>query len=382
MALSILAAPSGNCVFTPEYFTVQESSGGIYADTNFKFIAVLKDGSGTELGRFRFPIYPGQTNKGVVCVHRILEAEVSNFFNLTTSVTSSTAPVAAYEVEFGKEYGTPVAEYLNEINSERVVVNAACENTTDVSGEFLIGVTQRTIHENEYSFLYFNNTTVVNLGTNEIQFKSYSASGTLLSTKLVSLTHAAYSQFKFGVGVINTAATGSPPTIHADATYYTVQYLLDSVAVNTLIRYDIVDRCSPYDGYTLCWLNDRGGFDSWYFNMKRKDEYQIERRGVKTNTYEFNGNIFERNDNKHSRKNFYTSVIHKVTLNTDNLSTADSTFLKGLFTSPGVYLLDGSDYYPVIVQPDTYEIKKNINEGVFSAKVDIEYSEPENVQRL
>lgn len=393
MALSVLASPSGHAVFTPEYFTIQESSGGIYTDTNFKFIAVVKDGSGNELAKFRFPIYPGQTNKGVISVHRILEAQVSNFFDLvSTGVSVSTAPVVNYEVEFGKEYGSPVTEYLNETNVTPTAYNAACDIDVDLIEEWLINTLRRNIHRSELSWLYFNWSDNVPTAQHVVRFISYNAAGGVLGTVEIDFTPTADNQHKVPVGSNTTLVpsgslySGSLPLIHPAATYYTVQVFGDVTGseypVTSLIRFDLLDTCSQYDGYTFCWLNDRGGFDSWYFNMKREDSYDIERRSIKTNTFEFDGDRYERNEHKHSKKNYFTKSVQKATIHSDNLTTSDAAFIKGLFTSPEVYLLDGSDYYPVNVIADTYEQKKNVNDNVFNVKVDIEYSEPQTLQRL
>jgi hypothetical protein len=389
MALSILANPEFQAVLVPDYFTVSESSGGIYSDANFKFIAVVKDGSGNQLAKFKFPIYPNSTNKGVISVNRILESQIANFFNDTsTSIGTSTSPICGYEVEFGKEYGTPVTEYLNEVTSFKYTTNSA--NTGDVLFQGLHTI-RRNIHRYEQSWFYWNNASgSLNLAQNAVEIKSYNSSGSLIQTARIQFTATAKTQFKIPIGYNQNSftstgdiVTGGVPFVSASAAYFTIAVGLWSGGTFTqetsTFRYDYYDNCSEFEGYTLCWLNEKGGFDSWYFNMFKRDKWNIEKRIMKRDTHELNGNRFARNEHKHSTSVFYAQRTQRATLHSDNITTADSEFLKGLFSSPEVYLLDGSDYYPIVVNLPDYEQKYNSIDGVFNQVVEIEYSEPERM---
>ena len=100
---------------------------------------------------------------------------------------------------------------------------------------------------------------------------------------------------------------------------------------------------------------------------------------MKRDTKELNGNRISRNEHKHSTSVYYAQRTQRATLHRDNLTTADSEFLKGLFASPEVYLLDGVNYYPIVVNQPEYEQKYNSIDGVFNQVVEIEYSEPERM---
>ena len=389
MALSILANPEFQAVLVPDYFTVSESSGGIYSDANFKFIAVVKDGSGNQLAKFKFPIYPNSTNKGVISVNRILESQIANFFNDTsTSIGTSTSPICQYEVEFGKEYGTPVTEYLNEVTTTQYTTNSA--NTGDVLFNGLHTI-RRNINRYEQSWFYWNNASgSLNLAQNAVEIKSYNAAGSVIQTARIQFTATAKTQFKIPIGYNQNSftstgdiVTGGVPFVSASAAYFTIAVGLWSGGTFTqetsTFRYDYYDNCSEFEGYTLCWLNEKGGFDSWYFNMFKRDKWNIEKRIMKRDTHELNGNRFARNEHKHSTSVFYAQRTQRATLHSDNITTADSEFLKGLFASPEVYLLDGVDYYPIIVNLPDYEQKYNSIDGVFNQVVEIEYSEPQRM---
>lgn len=394
MALTILASPQYQSAYTPDYYTVSESSSGIYTDPNFKFIAVVKNSSGTQLGKFRFPIYPNTTNKGVISITRILEAQINGFFSDdSTSIGTSTEPIFEYEVEFGKEYGTPITEYLNEQSS--TLITTIATTNADVSFEWLTPIRTRNINRNELSWLYWNNATgTTPLTTNTVQIKAYSANGTLLKTTNINYTPTAKTQFRIPIGANQTdftstgsISTGSVPFVPTNASYFTVDLgTLDGfgafTAISTQMRYNIIDNCSQFDAYTICWLNERGGFDSWYFDMVRKDTYEIDRRMMKRNTFELTGNRFDKNTHKHSRLAYYTEISQKAVINSNNITTLDSEFLKGLATSPEVYLLDGNDYYPINIMPNIYESKSNNVDGVFNYAAEISFSETVRSQGL
>jgi hypothetical protein len=181
--------------------------------------------------------------------------------------------------------------------------------------------------------------------------------------------------------------SGALPVLDTDCAYYTVELEAQPFSgsyapISQLVTYNVVDTCSDYIGYTLNWLNERGGFDSWYFQFKRNDSYSVQREQMKRNTWELTGNVYAQNDHKHSITNYITKAKQVITLNSDNLSTADSQFLKGLITSPLVYLLDGSDYYPVNILADGYDMKTNQNDSVFNLTVRCEIADWERSQRL
>ncbi len=391
MALSILHQPTSQAAFKPSAFTVQESSGGIYTNTDFKFIAVVKDGNGVQIAKMKFPIYPNSTNKGVISVSRILETQVTNYFDLDPT-GSSAAPIFAYEVEFGKFYGA--TEYLNEISVTGVCANSIIDTTLDL--RIMLGVTERNIHRNELGWVYIDNTNVIDV-TDEYQivYKSYSSAGVLLKTVTFPFTVflASGKQWKYPLGA-NTLgvasgqiSSGTLPLIDAACSYYTIEMQLKPFGgsfarIGDLFTFNILDTCSDYEGYTLNWLNKLGGFDSWYFQFKREDSYQIQRQQMKRNTWEFNSDVYAENTHKHAITNYITKAKQIIRLNSDNLTTADSQYLQGLATSPEVYLLDGVDYYPVNIVADGYEMKTNQNDSVFNLTVQLEISEFERSQRL
>ena len=386
MALSIVNTPTSQAAYYQEAYTIEESSSGIYGVADFKFIAVVKNGAGTQLAKFKFPIYPNSTNKGVVNVKRILETQVTSYFDLDLK-NNSAAPCLEYDVEFGKYYSG--SESLNEVSSSGWVANGMSGVLDKVP---LVDFTERDIHDSELGWLYYNTFTayVPLVNSETARYKSYSADGTLLKTVETGAgLQLEGRQRKVPVGANATAyassvLSGSLPLIDPAAAYYTIEFgsYEQAIYYGNPIRYNRINTCSQYEGYTLNWLNAKGGFDSWYFQFKRIDSYEIQRQTMKRQRWELDGNVYAENTHKHAITNYINKSRQVITLNSDNLTTEQAEFLKGLFFSPEVYLLDGVDYYPVNVQADGYEQKKNINDDVFNVTVRCLISDFERTQRL
>lgn len=114
MAITVNVQPDGTAGITPAHndiiFIVTSSN---YAQTNFKFIAVVKDGSGNQIAKLKAPIQYGSTDKAVFNLRRILQSYVSQNIGLSVDTTARcTDSYADYSVEFGEEYRSTPTEYL------------------------------------------------------------------------------------------------------------------------------------------------------------------------------------------------------------------------------------------------------------------------------
>jgi hypothetical protein len=154
-----------------------------YAQSNFKFVAVVKNASGTILAKLKAPIFHGTTDKGVFNIGRILQNYVTyDFTQSLAAISKCTNSYLAYSVEFGEEYGG--TEYLNlTSDTGKYVWNGLYnlyngETTTNylitfpsTSPKFLTRVRTRRVSLAQTDYLYFMRG---NTGANaEIQVKAY-----------------------------------------------------------------------------------------------------------------------------------------------------------------------------------------------------------------
>ena len=128
MAITIITEPNDIAPVYSDISYVLSSTN--YTQTNFKFVAVVKDSGGNTIAKLKAPIFYGTTDKGVFNLSRILQNYVTYDFNTATTTTAKCAnSLVLYSVEFGEEYGG--AEYLNLPNGDyKFKVNSSNEDGT------------------------------------------------------------------------------------------------------------------------------------------------------------------------------------------------------------------------------------------------------------
>lgn len=369
-----------------------------YAQSNFKFVAVVKNAAGTILAKLKAPIFHGTTDKGVFNISRILQNYVTYDFtqNLGT-LTKCLNSYIGYSVEFGEEYGG--TEYLN-LTSD--TGKYAWNGLFDLYGsetastykiaipsstpKFLTRVRTRRVTTSQYDYLHF-----LLLGFDATpKIIAYNAAGTAIATSQIKLPWTAstsdLSQFmvRFGCGPVQLNAltageldSGTAGNVIPAATaYYTIQ-IQNSIgnAGSEVYRFDIVEECSKYLPQYLNFLNPLGGFESVRCSMASKDKYNISRKQFKRNNYTLSGNTYAYDTTKHGITNYAVEKTKEVTLNTNWLTETEFEWLQDLIASPVVFL--GS--IPVNIVETSYEVFDYVD-GPNNLKITVQYTEPERLQ--
>jgi hypothetical protein len=369
-----------------------------YAQSNFKFVAVVKNASGTILAKLKAPIFHGTTDKGVFNISRILQNYVTYDFtqNLGT-LTKCLNSYIGYSVEFGEEYGG--TEYLN-LTSD--TGKYAWNGLFDIYGsetaatykiaipsstpKFLTRVRTRRVTTSQYDYLHF-----LLLGFDATpKIIAYNAAGTAIATSQIKLPWTAstsdLSQFmvRFGCGPVqlNALTAGELDSgtagnvIPTNAAYYTIQ-IQNSIgnAGSELYRFDIVEECSKYLPQYLNFLNPLGGFESVRCSMASKDKYNVSRKQFKRNNYTLSGNTYAYDTSKHGITNYAVEKTKEITLNTNWLTETEFEWLQDLIASPVVFL--GS--IPVNIVETSYEVFDYVD-GPNNLKITVQYTEPERLQ--
>ena len=124
--------------------------------------------------------------------------------------------------------------------------------------------------------------------------------------------------------------------------YYTFEILGTTSSMSDLYRINI--NCPTLKGFEpirLCWLNQWGAWDYYTFTMKSSKMIS-----TKGSTYEqlegsWNDSTYKVDSFRGGKKAFRVNATEKITMNTDFISEAESTWLEELINSPEVYILDG-----------------------------------------
>lgn len=256
-------------------------------------------------------------------------------------------------------------------------------NTSNTSRSYLseAPLTQY-VDSNQSAFLYFlssdNNIARCNVA-------SYDANGVSLQTGYFTLsTSNKYAYVAVGTyDLINSNAgiwTGATPSNIIDgASYYDVT--LQGTNLQKTVRYYIDSKCSKYEPIRLHWLNSLGGFDSFNFNMKSEEETDIKRATYLQEEHHFTGTNWEYNSASRGRTDYHISTQDKLTVNTDYLTEAESTWMKDLFTSPLIYQEVRNELIAVSGKPKRIKKQTSLNDKLMQYEFDLDYSLTNNRQR-
>ncbi len=397
MAITIENEPGD---ITPAYsditYTLSSNNSG---QTNFKFVAVVKNAAGTILAKLKAPVYTG-TSYGVFNLSRILQNYVTFDFNQATTIPAKCSnSFLAYSVEFGEEYGG--TEYLNltsdtgkytwnglfsKWESEAV---SDYEIAIPSSRKFLTTVRSRRVTRAQYDYLYFLRGAAT--GVDEVEVKAYDAAGNA-TTSVIDQTFNTTAKdeylLRMAAGVVNLNQISAASLISGTAgsvipvgtVYYTIQ-LKQSIGndpCSEAYRFDVIEECSKYTPRVLYFLNRLGGFETLRCGMLNRDTFEVQRKQLKRNTYDFTGTQYGRDTSAHGIANYSTTKTRKVILNTDFLNATEWQWVDDLLSSPIVYL-DGT--IPVNITNTSMEVF-DLNDGPQQLRIEVEYTEPEILQNI
>jgi len=395
MAITINTEPNDVApVYSDVSYVVTSTN---YAQANFKFIAVIKNASGTIIAKLKAPIFHGTTDKGVFNISRILQNYVTyDFTQNLTAISKCNNSYLAYSVEFGEEYGG--AEYLNLASDTGKYVwnglfNLYGSETTATyqlplsgSAQFLTRVRTRRVSLGQADYLYFLRGNVAS--ESDMRIIAYDAAGgTTTSVINNSFTDAGdKSEFLLrcpaGPDNLNDVLSGQLVSgtagniIPANTSYYTMQVINASSNGQTeLYRFDVVEECSKYSPQYLYFLNPLGAFESVRCSMMNKDKYNVSRKQYKRNNYTLTGNTFAYDTSKHGMTTYATEKTKQVVLNTNWLTETEFEWLQDLIASPVVFLGN----IPVNITDTSYEVMDYID-GPNNLQITVEYTEPERLQ--
>jgi len=369
-----------------------------YAQSNFKFVAVVKNAAGTIIAKLKAPIFHGTTDKGVFNISRILQNYVTYDFTQNLGTLSKCLnSYIGYSVEFGEEYGG--TEHLNLTSDTGKYAwnglfdlygsETAATYKIDVPSstpKFLTRVRTRRVTTSQYDYLHF-----LLLGYNATpKIIAYNSAGTAIATSVIKLPWVAsvsdLSQFmvRFGCGPVqlNALTAGELDSgtagnvIPSNTSYYTIQ--IQTGAGNPgseVYRFDVVEECSKYLPQYLNFLNPLGGFESVRCSMASKDKYNVSRKQFKRNNYTLSGNTYAYDTTKHGIANYAVEKTKEVTLNTNWLTETEFEWLQDLIASPVVFLGN----IPVNIVETSYEVFDYVD-GPNNLKITVQYTEPERLQ--
>ena len=173
-----------------------------------------------------------------------------------------------------------------------------------------------------------------------------------------------------------TVVSGAQPILDSDVASYTVQAYAGTTASSELFTYNVVNRCVRTTPKEVVFLNSLGGFDSFVFELASIPTRDKEVRQYKQDfgTLNADGTIGY-SKSQHLKKNYYTTSTQKLRVSSNYLTEAESEWLKELFDSPEVYLVEGDELIAIQgIEETNYEEKQKEREKLFRLEFTLVYS--------
>jgi len=384
MAITSIQEPVNlSPVYNPVISTVSSTK---VAEPKFNFIFEVYDSTNTTL--LRTLRIPPEINYsyGVIDLSRVLEDYLgTDFFKNLSGVNYKEAVNSNFEyfVRIGEEYEVAgvIIQFLNLFNFGSNVFNASLKytdyvnfdvNEFDLSGvtsRFLTNITTRTVDRTDEGYIsYLGITNPAN-----IKIQTYFSDGSIDQT--ATITNSATSSVNMlpcNPASLNAAtlATGVQPLIDTDIASYVI-FAEDGAVVSQNYTFNVVDYCTPY---TLHFLNDLGGFDSFPFQVA-KDSWTFEKEYYKQDPLRIQSDgtyVFSDLDREVVQN--YTNQKKKTRLISNWITSTESEWLRELFSSPEIYLQNGSTFTSVLLKVTDYQQKYEEFDEIFNIEVEIEYS--------
>jgi hypothetical protein len=180
---------------------------------------------------------------------------------------------------------------------------------------------------------------------------------------------------RVGVGPRDLAAIASPISFTGVQSYSVVFASTTSGPSATTTWSFNVDDCHKYTPTRLHWLNKLGGFDAWTFDMKSYEEDSIDRRQFKQQKNTLTDGTYGYGLMSRGTTDYHVKVETTQTINSDNLTDAELEHLRGLISSPVVFVeVGGGNYTSVNVNSKSWREKRGVQDGVFNLELDIKSS--------
>ena len=201
-------------------------------------------------------------------------------------------------------------------------------------------------------------------------FQFFDNEGTSIASVTIPVTLDAGSLLFLPTGLKNLVNGGYIDDSTADIVDYYIYrgYDSDDNELTTVYGYYLTDDCK-YNPVHVYWLNQMGGWDSYSFIKKNERSIEVERKRYKSYQGDFN---MATSTEPYATKNYTRELTERepivntfINLTSDWLTESEFKYLKDLFTSKSVWMVDdnvdGYSIVPVVVEDNGFLMKRERN---------------------
>jgi len=182
------------------------------------------------------------------------------------------------------------------------------------------------------------------------------------------------------VGPANINAGANP--LNSNTAYYVVSFhnqTLDPAVNDNGIygeyRFNITDKNCGYDGVRFAWKNEYGVWDYFNFGLAESTESSIEREQFEQVFVDYGALVPTADPTRRGFQQFQNRVNKTRTAQSDYLTQSEADNIRELFFSTNVYVQDGDDFYPVVIENASVTEKTNPrSQKLFTYQVTYRYA--------
>jgi len=160
-----------------------------------------------------------------------------------------------------------------------------------------------------------------------------------------------------GVGPANLSASGN--ALNSAWSYYTATAYAqesagveDSTAYYWQYRFNKQDPQCAFDGVRFTWKNEFGVWDYYTARLATNSRVSVQRNSYDQSFVDFSTstNAVDYSSARRGTKQFQNMLDQTFNVTTDILSQAEADWLRELFFSANVYIQEGTNFYPVVIE--------------------------------
>lgn len=406
MAITIVSQPSAYMpCYNPHWWVATSSQ---LAQPNFKFYVTVTDLI-TSNSR-NYPIDPDPSNQlkfNSATFAELYMGQVNpdGLYGFQKNNNSSTSAIRKIRVNIGEKYGTTPVVYPGS-NVDYITWNGNLDFLDYPSYNYLnfqynlAGARNFLTHElgriettfsGKSNYIY-----CIPPGNGDLAsllIKGYDANGNNIANNEIANPYSGGTTYTDKYVFIDVGYNGlqnmpagqiiTGPIPIPVSTYYSWKVYDYSDPGNLLLIKEIRVDCEPrYDVWTLHYLSKKGSFET--INCSKLSE-KNETKTVsdfKRLPWAVNGlGVYTYNRGDQVQKVLNVDTQASIKVNTDWITANESSYLKECFSSPLVYLNDGTGLVPVKITNSSYQEKKIFNGPLISVAFDLEFTHTNHRQR-
>jgi hypothetical protein len=139
---------------------------------------------------------------------------------------------------------------------------------------------------------------------------------------------------------------------------------ITSAFSRTAAYFYTIDNCQRYNNFRVFFRNMYGGVDGYTFTRMNRQRVDVDRK-----TYGYNASVY--GDDVYD-KQWSVTYRDTYTLNSDWLTDAEFSWLQEMIYAPECWVQIGTQLVPVVVQTNTYNVRKRVVDKLQQISVDVQ----------